>query len=282
MDRSEWNFERCQDDLVAYCYAYEYGRESISVRSAFEKSVQSPVSAHNNIAHESNGSFDEHGNWHYVFGIRPNSPSENILTVVIDAPPGFPDTPYLRLEHRESTLGRGRPFRPRDPVKLAIVQPDGRFMTHDQSEPIVARVSISDPAMPIRIRPDAWRVDELVCLHIDLEAKAGTILESFKKILLDLQNHSETKRNRQLSTMRSYLKALGVFRLSKHFGTTERAIEYVRSAEGSTAGLYANAGEWSEAKKLCERIIRDFDNHVPVEYEKTYFPKSVVKAGGDE
>jgi hypothetical protein len=91
----QWDF-RGIDNLPAehlyFCLTYEYAREVKCIREAFE--ADKKTGRH----------FDEHGNWHFVLYVEESIDELGLDRMElaferIDAPPGFPDKPYLDTDH---------------------------------------------------------------------------------------------------------------------------------------------------------------------------------------
>src|SRR5208282_3113462 len=89
IDREEWDFSECPREKVYFCYTYEFIRETLREVPAFIKRFD----------HAKPDDFDARGNWHTHVMTQPNERDEIDFFEIIDAPQGFPNQPYLKLDH---------------------------------------------------------------------------------------------------------------------------------------------------------------------------------------
>lgn len=257
LSKYDWFFGSCPEEQLSHCFVYEYSREIESIRRAHAEAVRA----------QDRSQFDEHGNWPYPFVVAPRAKGEKIQMLVLDAPPGFPDKPYLSLKHRQSELGWHRPFTPRRPVIVATKQADGCFTNEDETEPLSVRVFEDGRA---RSFVGNWTPDELVHLYIDWNAAPARILAEMKIIIERLQKGGG-KRNNQSVKKNAELKALGAVRLLKAHGSVAAAMAAAEKEFGGAGAVYSHEPEWSRAKGIVDRVIGQFNRHVRVEHEPMYF-----------
>jgi hypothetical protein len=249
IDRAEWDFSRCPDDRGYLAYTYEYGRQIPEIIERFNHDR-----AHNPAA------FDPLGTWHHVVvsemptgSLRvsdPETPEEAArlnktpYLEVIDAPAGFPDTPYLQTTH----LVMAESYSPfvvgEEPVRVVIVNKNGGYEAADPYHP--------DPPTP----------EQVVHFEINRRYTDHAILQWMAQWLKKTRGDQKSLERRgtsEITRCHADLKALGAVRLMEHFGSAEEARDHTaKLGVGNGLGLYANLAEWSEAKKRVRLIIEQW------------------------
>ncbi len=245
----EWDFRRIQNlpDQVYFCFTYEYGRNVEPILKAFEDDKKNKLN------------FDEHGNWHFVVSVyewQDANPHIERVIDSIDAPPDFPNTPYLQVEHI-ITSNAYNPF----------VAPNDE----DPPPPPVVSVTWNGQGwFGYRDCRNSSPYEYVYFLAIDWTAPPTKLKEAFVQ-WMDENKPSYTLAEKQTgkndnAKRYTFLKNLGVYRLVQHYGTIEAAFKYVANLDENEFGkkvirgqwlnaLYQNIEDWSRARKSAELIL---------------------------
>jgi hypothetical protein len=227
--RAEWDFHACPDDRAYLCFTYEYARQIPQIVERFRYDQKHDPAQ-----------FDELGTWHYVVASEGDNISGMHIEAV-DAPVGFPETPYLLAKHLVSIESYSPFLIGREPVRHVIVKKDGGYEADDWYS------------------PDALLPEQVSHLQIDWHSTDHAILKSMAKLLKKMRGGRkpvERRGTNEVARCHADLKALGAWRLIEHFGSAVAAQAYTaKLGLGGGWGLYANQAEWSEAKKRVRAII---------------------------
>lgn len=162
-------------------------------------------------------------------------PYYDVIPIV--APAGFPDLPFLETDFRSISRELQRPLPVEKPVH-DVTDYDGGYIS------------------------SAWRpVDprNVSHLHIDWDCSDDRLVESFRDWLRIRRNRPMIPQ-RGKSRERRYhrdLKALGVWRLLKEFGSFEDARASVSERDANNFP-YLRKEDWGKAAKHAEMILLDF------------------------
>ena len=242
LPRDEWDFESCPQGREKHCFFYEYAREVPWILDEFRLAQR----CGRKVKFGWDCGFDEFGNWHFwSFG---NSELHDDWGIVIQVPPGFPDKPYLKTEHR-------------------IVEP--------------TPIGRSEPPFN---EAEEWRKEGFsemgnwtkVRLNWDYPDKL--LLKEFQKWLKRNRPHAARERrgNAPSRRYRAELKALGAYRLMvKCDMTAEKAQAYTKKFVPH--GLYTKISDWYEAKSktlyTLEEVFR---------YKQESIAAEILRAGACE
>jgi hypothetical protein len=227
--REEWDFSRCPDHQVYYCFTYEYARQSPALVAQF----------HHDEQHDP-PSFDLYGQWHHVFW-RKAPKGDDGWPEVIDAPFGFPDKPYLLTRHYlcdDSRRPLGRPLQPLLPVAM---NPDGTYQ-------------IDIPGEGEEVSPE-----DLSIFKIDLRCANKPIIAAFARCLKSMRGKRkplELRGKDEVDQCRADLLALGAYRLIRHFKSAPAAAKHTEDL-GFTGNLrlFSEPSRWYKAKARAEAIL---------------------------
>lgn len=240
LDRDEWDFSRCPEERIYFCFTYEYAREIPSIIERFRYAQE-----------HDREQFDEEGQWHHVVYNDVQNPAGAFLEV-IDAPPGFPEKPYLQTIHFV-TENSHIPFDVgQRPLRPVIVKPDGGYEAADW------------------YRPDDLAPDQVFHFHVNWRFADKPIVEAFAEWLDKAREGHEDRKAQEKRgrseprRCRSDLKTLAMARLVRHFAkhgsTIEAASAYAANVEGIPRKwqLYSEATDWAAAKGEVQKIIDEW------------------------
>jgi hypothetical protein len=234
--REDWDFSQCSEDKLEFCYTYEYAREMMLRESpAFLKLFRKAKKKE----------FDGRGTWHY--NLQGASDHRNrVFMAVIDAPFGFPEKPYLKVEHHV-TRRSYFPFSPEPGLKpwwvaAEVRFQDGKFFKGNLQE-------------DLNLPPE-----KVAMFWIDWSYSPNQILLALK----DWVDHHhprdfDERRGKNIQKqLRDDLRALGAWRLIKALGTAEAAVKHTAKFSDDSYGLYKQPSGWSEAKKRARKILDEW------------------------
>ena len=247
--RKGWDFEFCKLGLEQDCFNYEYARQVPWILAEFlcEKIGRRVFNPDGSFGR---GGFDKNGFWHHVsFGSTEKDDWGRVLVL----PPGFPEKPFLELNHftkpeeeKRHELG----LWPSDIVcswSKSLKNPDPFFGSGDT-------------------------------LFIDWQHHDDKLVEAFKRWLVKTRPHppAKAKRGRGKSTeTMADLKALGALRLLERF-TAKQALDFTFKEAGKP--LFAKIPDWYEARTRAQRILEDqfrWKSTSAVEYLRSKYGYSV-------
>jgi hypothetical protein len=236
--REEWDFSACPDNRLYFCFSYEFAREvarkTPTFRTRFEKAPKDE--------------FDEAGNWHYMLTGPEDENHHFEFLEIIDAPTGFPDKPYLSLNH-QITRRSYHPFQQGFPF-VAQLEPirevhfDGRtFHSGDLAE-------------QMNLLPYDFH-----SLQIDWSYPTSEIMRAIQQ-WLESQRPSPPQQRRGHNAARYYrraLKELGAARLIEACGSVGDAWTYtVDLGVNDWNGLFTQEHEWYTARKRTDEIVKEW------------------------
>jgi hypothetical protein len=234
----QYNFHQLSQlpaEHLRFCFAYEYAREVPRILEAFKADK------------EAGRGFDEHGNWHFVVYVPEPIPNATIdfppapaalVLEPLDAPPGFPDKPYLQTKHI-ITERAYEPFYPpgRGPTPVASVEWNGVCWL--AKEPKCPREHVYFLGID-------WTKPETALR----DAFVSWMRENKPPYMVAEMQTGKDERDKWFTL----LKALGVYRLARHYGTVAEAFRQLDKL-GQTGVLYSHEADWNRAKKQAERVI---------------------------
>ena len=235
--QEEWDFSSSPPERRFFCFAYEVAREVEPIKQAYRE------------AKASGKDFDEHGNWLCLWPVQREPISGPFLMVLegsllLHLPPGFPDKPYLKTQHRLPkelrvngvSLAEWATIPPL--VETATVE-DGKAYTEDEA---------SVPA------------EDVCTLFVNWNAPDTVLGEAFERWAEKHRPRSPvpTRANASLARLlESELKALSAHRLLKTLSIKE-AGNYTAGLNVGKAGmgLFADSGDWSRADRRAKVLIQ--------------------------
>lgn len=257
----DWNFEACPIDRLHYCFAYEYCRHIPTVVEAFKraKAKQQAGKPMDKLS-----CFDKNGNWRYPFIIPPLIEGGNSQAVVLHAPPGFPDKPYLQIKH---VIDGSNPLHPFVSNKIALWEvrkrADSRYVFVDGPSPAMVRIYKSGTA---ELCSSTLSQNEVYHFSIDWSCSRTSIVAAFNGWLKKNQPKAN-QRNVDIGRYQADLKALGAYRLLRCRKTITSAIAYsqlARTAKGLCGtSVFVDDSSWTDAKQRAEAIIEDWKRQIP-------------------
>ena len=258
LSREEWDFEALISkigDRLVFAFGYEFGRELPGVIAAHEEDRR----VHRRI--------DEAGNWHCVLvkrdpnrvvefadcfpylhnpdgyndGFLPDGKIPHFEFEIIDAPSGFPDTPYLLLNPAHQ-LGSRSHF-PTIPKRLGFTQ---AYL--DQGQWINGNRQFVPP-------------DEVYNIHIEWTLNNSEIEADFARWLTTLTRPRDAVERRGTGGGRELLtdlKSLGAWRLLKVHQDDFRAARAFTQQQGKPSGLFVRKEDWDDARDRAQAILDDW------------------------
>jgi hypothetical protein len=223
--RSEWDFRQCPRGRERYCWAYEFAREIPSINASYEDDVRELLAKNGD-----HYAFDKHANWHHeiqIFGSEGELDDE----ITLEIPFGFPEKPYLSVEHTPySSDLKLKPFsKVRDAEKMQFA--DERLK----------------------------QAENFAHLHIMWTAPDKEIVRSFREWLKTHRPRAPITR-RGKSATRLYmadLRALGAWRLQVKRKLTAE-IAHRATEQICKQPLFSKLPDWYSAKKRAEAVLATF------------------------
>ena len=216
----EWWFEGCPRDELQHCLAYEYGRHIHKVVWDYHQDKKQKFKY-------GGSDIRENGIWNKYINLYDGHEQEIPLDVyVIDAPSGFPEKPFLKVDR--SRLDKEK-FQLSTPV---------RIFPYDSTKRLKANFAV----------------------QINWAYSNKRIIAGVKKWLEKRDRPKPTKVQGLAPdrTLRAELKVLGAYRLIKFCGSVEAAMKLVKNQYGK--GLpYANPNKWHVAKRKVQKKISDIN-----------------------
>ncbi len=222
--RDEWDFEGLANGSVGSCWGYEYARECQWIIDEYQ--ARSLDRAANPIREGVINpiGFDEFGNL-YIEKVFYGNDEDDIQGIVdLELPPGFPDTPYLRIAHRRHKWER-------------------------ESWPAIRK------ATPHELKTPSASV---VAIWIDWSKCDKELTGAFAAWLTsgDRPRRATERRGKSgVRRVRADLKALGAYRLLKLM-TAEEAYQYTARESRARKPLFSKIPDWYRAKRRALHIIR--------------------------
>lgn len=238
--REEWDFGQLKEGYEQDCWYYEFGRECDWIRHRFATDQKQKRMVEVRLGSDLNG-FDAGGYWYMArFMSWPGKPEEANDWISFIVPPGFPDTPFLKLAlacpinelKRELIAGGATPV-----VDIADFYGENGM-------PLPVLMSIKTHSFRI-----SW------------ECHDDELLNGFKIWLKQHRPFKPTEqRGRRLPTiLRADLKALGATRLLRA-GTATEAMDYTEKL--LSMPIYSKESDWYAAKsRVSELLERRFQHN---------------------
>jgi len=238
LPREEWVFtgvDLLPPEHSYFCFTDEYGRNVKCIRDAFE--ADKKIGRH----------FDQHGNWHFVLRVEKSLGRGlgrvEVAFERIDAPPGFPHKPYLKRHH----IITDNAYAPLPPPAPKHALPPVVSVTWGGQDWLTAQGPCPH--------------DHVYFLGLDWIAPDTNLEHAFAQWLKVNRPPYGAPEKRTGKTERvrwcALLKALGVYRLVRHYGTVASAFRNVASQDGDLLRfLYRNEADWYRAYKQTDRILQ--------------------------
>jgi len=111
------------------------------------------------------------------------------------------------------------------------------------------------PYAPTDVGVDSFH--HVYAVEIDLSASKEAIIQSFERWIASVHKGREIVREKRGGvTEADLLKALGAFRLLRHFeGDWEKAAEWSANSNDEETPLYSGQSEWIKARKKVEKFM---------------------------
>jgi hypothetical protein len=231
--RAEWDFSACLRARVNFCRSYEFARQMEREYPGFLDQMKA--------AHREK--FDTKENQHYQLQ-GPDDDQRRCFFEIIDAPPGFPTEPYLSLGHKP-TLQSYHPFRLGYPfaVRYCPIR-EVWFDGHD-----FHRGQLQEE---MNLNPH-----DFYSFDIDWSQANKELTKAFQKWLVARRPTPSLER-RGLPLVEIYradLRALGAYRLIRHFESAAEANRYTTKLDPQNRGLYFNLNQWYRAETRAQKIL---------------------------
>ena len=246
--RKAWDFESCKSGLEQECFNYEYARQVPWILAEFlcEKIARRTFIPDGDFGR---GGFDKNGFWHNVsFG----GSEKDDWGLILVLPPGFPDKPFLELDH-SAKPEKGK-------LRKSSLWPSDIICSWHKS--------LKNPDLLFGSGHT---------LFVDWQYHDDKLLEAFKRWLVKTRPHPpvKAKRGRGKSTEKmADLKALGALRLLERF-TAKQALDF--TAEETGKPLFVKIPDWYEARARAQQILEDefrWESTSSVEYLQKFYPQS--------
>lgn len=223
IDQAEWDFTNCPEDEREYCRRYEFARH--------DDGVKKEIAEWRKNDRWRSGLSPEH--WDFY--------TEKATLTFFRLFPEFPDTPWLKIPatDRKKRCAECRllegPFLEVSPERI---DPDADY-----------------PYFP----PDTGFLTphRVYVVEINFSASKDAIKKAFERWLDSVHKSTElVKESRGGLTDADVLKALGAYRLSKHFGGDwEKAAEHSADCLKNGERLYKLQSEWIKARRKVEKFM---------------------------
>ncbi len=229
----------CPEENLYFCFGYEFARQLAREVPAFLARFKAAPAKE----------FDANGTWHYILtGQLDEATGGFDFAEFVDAPPGFPDHPYLSLKHQITPqsyrpFGEGFPFVAQwEPIRE--VHFDGHaFHSGDLAE-------------QMNLNPY-----DFYSLKIDWSYPPSEILRAIQP-WLEAKRPSPPRNRRGQNVARYYrrvLKELGGYRLIQALGSVDAAWEYTNQIDlNGDKGLFSQEHEWYTARKRTQQIMAEW------------------------
>jgi hypothetical protein len=229
--REEWDFTSCPDDRTYFCYTYEYAREVPALVAKFRDEALHGYT------------FDILGQWHHVF-LRKDLSGKDGWPEVIDAPPGFPEKPYLLTDHFVNEYSRRPVTKLEHPLKPVVINPDQTFQ-------------VNLPTDRRELSPDQLSVFQVNWLF----SNKALVADFARWVRANRGDRKpiEFRGRNEVAECQSDLKNLGALRLIRHFGSQPAAAAYTESLglKGNLK-LFSEPSRWYKAKADAEEILAEW------------------------
>jgi hypothetical protein len=221
--KEEWNFSECPNNELRHCWDYEFAREVDWIKKEYYEDKKNSEKA-----------FDKDGWWLSNYGEHP--------PYVLYLADGFPDVPYLKTKRRKSQKDYSYLFSP-------ILEIDDDSNKRKPSTILRRSPSITTHSFAI-----------------DWSYSDKKITDSFKEWLEDIKNKAtrpyppHEARGKGGKTLRRELKALGLYRLIRHYSSVREAMErhsYDDLDKKKKQQAYADEADWREAQSLVKKILKE-------------------------